>query len=202
MIENLRADDESAESPRGERLILPGESNFSKLPMPLPLELSGQRGLPNELKEAWTQYMVNGFKQNEEMFKSTLEAFMKPYRMTVTLYVALFGVGIGLFIVAAVIGLRNGSSVVAIAFAGMGVAAFITFFIRQPLHALEENLEFITWLGVAFNTYWTRLMYLSDPMTVQSGLKAADDDFRASVERLISQHADLRGKRQGAAKDN
>jgi len=202
MIENLRADDESAESPRGERLILPGESNLSKLPMPLPPELSGQRGLPNELKEAWTQYMVNGFKQNEEMFKSTLEAFMKPYRMTVRLYVALFCVGIGLFIVAAVIGLRNGSSVVAIAFAGMSVGAFLTFFVRQPLHALEENLEFITWLGVAFNTYWTRLMYMSDPMTVQAELKAADDDFRASVERLISQHADLRGKRQGAAKDN
>ena len=84
---------------------------------------------------------------------------------------------------------------VAIAFAGLSVTAFLAFFVRQPLQSLEENLEFITWLGVAFNTYWTRLMYVTDPGTVQVELKAAEDDFRGSVERLIAQHADLRGKR-------
>ena len=52
-------------------------------------------------------------------------------------------------------------SVAAIAFGGLSVGSFLLFFIRQPLQALEENLEFITWLGVAFNTYWTRLMYLT-----------------------------------------
>jgi signal transduction histidine kinase len=156
--------------------------------------------LPSELKTAWTQYMVNGFKQNELMFQSTLEAFMKPYRMTLWLYVTLFLIGIVLFVVAVVIGLRNDQSVVAIAFAGFSVGAFLAFFVRQPLHALEENLEFITWLGVAFNTYWTRLMYMSDAKTAQMELKAAEEDFRASVERLIAQHAVLRGRR-GELKD-
>jgi hypothetical protein len=188
---------EAAEPLRGEALVMPGASNLSKLPLPQQPEPTGQAALPQELKTAWTQYMVNGFKQNEQMFHSTLEAFMKPYRLTVRLYATLFGVGIGLFVVAAVIGLRKGDSVVAIAFAGLSVAAFLTFFVRQPLHALEENLEFITWLGVAFNTYWTRLMYMTDPKTVQAELKAADDDFRASIERLITQHAGSRGKRTG-----
>jgi glucan phosphoethanolaminetransferase (alkaline phosphatase superfamily) len=141
--------------------------------------------------------MVNGFKQNEQMFQSTLKAFMKPYGLTVWLYAILFVVGISLFIVAAKIGLEKGDSVVAIAFAGLSVMTFLAFFVRQPLHALEENLEFITWLGVAFNTYWTRLMYMADPKTVQNELKAADDDFRASIEKLITQHAELRGKRPG-----
>ncbi len=141
--------------------------------------------------------MVNGFKQNEEMFRRTLDAFMKPYRLTVRLYVALFGVGIGLFVIAAVIGLSQGNSVVAIAFAGMSVVAFLGFFVRQPLHALEENLEFVTWLGVAFNTYWTRLMYMTDSKTINLDLQAAEADFRASVEQLIRQHAELRGKRPG-----
>ncbi len=183
---------------RGQRLVLPGEPEGAKLPLPR-VDSTVAAALPEELKAAWTQYIVTGFKQNEQMFQSTLAAFMKPYRLTVALHVTLFVVGIGLFVVAAIIGLRNGDSVVAIAFAGLGAAAFLAFFIRQPLHALEENLQFITWLGVAFNTYWTRLMYTADPKTVQAELKAAEDDFRASVERLIAQSAELRGKRPGGA---
>ena len=139
--------------------------------------------------------MVKGFEQNERMFHKTLRAFLKPYWLTVALYATLFTVGIGLFVVAAVIGLRNGDSVVAIAFAGLSVTTFLGFFVRQPLHALEENLEFITWLGVAFNTYWTRLMYMTDLETVQAELKAAENDFRISIEKLIAEHAKLRGKR-------
>jgi glucan phosphoethanolaminetransferase (alkaline phosphatase superfamily) len=146
--------------------------------------------------------MVNGFKNNEEMFRRTLEAFMKPYRLTIWMYVVLFAVGIAMFIVAVIVGLKDNKSVVAIVFAGLGVGAFLAFFIRQPVQALEENLEFITWLGVAFNTYWTRLMYMMDMKTIQSDLKAADEDYCTSVERLITKHSELRGKRPGGDLDS
>jgi hypothetical protein len=195
MSESVHTTEGTAASRRGEPLVMPGAAESSKLPIPLLSERVDQAALPDELKAAWTQYMVNGFKQNEHMFTRTLGAFMKPYRLTVWLYATLCGVGIGLFILAAVIGLRHGDAVVAVAFAGLSVASFLAFFVRQPLHALEENLECITWLGVAFNTYWTRLMYMRDPQTVQAELKAAEDDFRVSVERLITHHAGLRGKR-------
>jgi hypothetical protein len=185
-------------SSAGEPLVMPGAAT-AKLPLPSPPPGVGESALSPELMQAWTRYMINGFRQNERMFNDTLAAFMKPYRLTVWLYAVLFAVGVGLFVVAAIIGLRNGAPVVAIAFAGLSVAAFLAFFVREPLHALEENLEFITWLGVAFNTYWTRLLYMTDPQTVQADLKAADDDFRASVERLIKQHARLRGKRSDGA---
>jgi hypothetical protein len=158
MTEDLNDNRERTEWLGGDSLILPGKSVHSKLPMPSPPAAMTQRSVPQELREAWVQYMVNGFRQNEEMFKSTLDAFMKPYRLTVRRYAMLFGVGICLFVVAATIGLRNGNSVVAIAFAGLSVGAFLAFFVRQPLNALEENLECITWVGVAFNTYWTRLI--------------------------------------------
>ena len=42
-------------------------------------------------------------------------------------------------------------------------------------------------------------MYLVDPRTAQTELKAAEDDFRVSLERLIAQHAKLRGKRPGGS---
>jgi hypothetical protein len=136
-----------------ERMVLPEDS---KLPVPrIPASLEAAT-VPDELREAWMQHMINGFKQNQKMFESTLAAFMKPYRLTVVFYSAMFLVGIGLFLTSAIIGLTKGDRVVAIGFAGLSVTALLTFFIRQPLRSLEENLECITWLGVAFNTYWAR----------------------------------------------
>ena len=159
--------------------------------------LAAPPSLPAELQAAWTQYMANGFKQNERMFQKTLEAFMKPYRLTIWLYGLLFAVGLGMFGVAVGLGLSKGDSVVTIAFAGLSVTTFLAFFIRQPLRALEENLEFITWLGVAFNTYWTRLMYMLDAQTVQQDLKSAEQDFSSAIEKLIEHHAKLRNARPG-----
>jgi len=197
MNENLSPNQSQTEVLGGDPLKLPAASNHSKLPLPRLPEPTGHVAVPEEIAAAWRQHMVNGFKQNEQMFKNTLAAFMKPYRLLVYLYASLYVIGIGLFLVAIVIGLQKGDSVVAISFAGLSVAAFLGFFVRQPLQALEENLEFITWLGVAFNTYWTRLMFMTDPTTVQTELKAADDDFRASVDRLIAKHAELCRERPG-----
>jgi hypothetical protein len=101
------------------------------------------------------------------------------------------------FVVAVYLGLSDPQSAVAMVFGGLSVASFLAFFIRQPVQALEENLEFITWLGVAFNTYWTRLMYMQDQDTIQADLQAATADYSNTVERLINRHAELRGKRAG-----
>lgn len=182
----------------GEIPLLPG----TKLP-PVALSEEAYSGMiPSGIKKAWIDYMVLGFKNNEEMFRKTLNAFMKPYRLTIWMYGFLFTVGIIFFVVAVIIGLRDSKSVVAIAFAGLGAATFLAFFIRQPVQALEENLEFITWLGVAFNTYWTRLMFMMDTKTIQTDLKAADNDFCTSIERMIIKHSDLRSKRPGGDLDS
>jgi hypothetical protein len=177
-------------------LRLPMDGEVAKLPLPPSLPPPGtDPSVADELQAAWRAHMVNGFRQNERMFQETLQAYMKPYRLTVWLYASLFAVGLGLFVVAAVLGLRGGEPVAAVAFGGLSVAGFASLFLRHPLRALEENLECITWLGVAFNTYWTRLMYMRDPATVQEELKSAESDFQASVEKLIAQHAGLREQR-------
>lgn len=174
----------------GVPFIKPGQQRTdAKLPNPAPASA--------KLTAAWEQYMLNGFTNNERMFKRTLEAFMRPYNITVGMYVILFIIGIVFFSIAVFQGLNNDQSLVAIGFGGLSVASFVLFFIRQPVQALEENLEFITWLGVAFNTYWTRLMYMQNQDTIQAELKAATDDYSNTVERLINKHAELRGKRSG-----
>ena len=199
----------------GEPFVMPGEEAAeSKLPNPRTApgatrgaatpgqndpgaELFNPDPTSDKLTIAWENYMVNGFTHNEEMFKRTLEAFMRPYNITVGMYVVLFIMGVSFFSVAVYLGLKNPQSLVAIAFGGLSVGTFVLFFIRQPVQALEENLEFITWLGVAFNTYWTRLMYMQNHDTIQADLKAATDDYSNTVERLITKHAKLRAKRPG-----
>jgi hypothetical protein len=38
-------------------------------------------------------------------------------------------------------------------------------------------------------------MYMTDSKTIMADLKVAEEDFRTSVEELITRHAELRGKR-------
>lgn len=92
---------------------------------------------PSELREAWINYMKNGFENNQVMFKRTLKAFMKPYNITVWMYVIIFIVGILFFSVAAYLGLTGRQPVVAVSFGGLSVVSFVMFFIRQPVQALE-----------------------------------------------------------------
>ena len=186
----------------GRKPTWPGDDDNSSdetmLPVPLPVDPDN---VPPALYEAWTNYMVKGFQQNEEMFQRTLAAYMRPYYLTTWMYVGLFIVGVSLFVTAAIVGLTKGEPVVAIVFAGLGAGTFLAFFIRQPLQALERNLEFITWLGVSFNTYWTRLMYMMDSKTIQQDLKSAEDDYTRAIQRIITWHAKLQDKGQIAVQD-
>ena len=167
----------------------------------LPLDQKMLDAVPIELRDDWIKYMKEGFKDNQLMFKRTLDAFMKPYNITVWMYVIIFAVGILFFCLAAYLGLTDKQPIVTISFGGLSVVSFVLFFIRQPVQALEQNLEFISWLGVAFNTYWTRLMYIQNVETVQQDLKAATDDYSRMVERLIDKHARLQGNRPGGKSD-
>lgn len=150
------------------------------------------------LRTAWEEYMAQGLRNNNKMFNRTLRAYLIPYYLTVALYVILFLVGIGLFVVSAWLAARQGSDVTALVFAGLGTLTFVALFIRHPLRALEENLQFITWLGLIYNTYWTRLLYMQNRTTVQADLESATQMAIKELERLIDKNADLASRRPGS----
>ncbi len=107
------------------------------------------------------------------------------------MYGLLFIVGIVAFVIAIIMAVRPGAAVGATAiFGGLSVVAFLTFFLSRPLQALEENLQFITWLGIIYNTYWTRLVYLQDLNTVDQGLITASADAIAQIQVLMDKHAE------------
>ena len=123
---------------------------------------------------------------------------MRPYYTTVWMYRILFGVGILSFLVAAGMSAWTNDSRFGLIFGGLSIAAFLSYFISRPLQALEENLQFITWLGIVYNTYWTRLACMIDQSTVQKDLQEAIQDATSEIEKIIDKHAELRGKRPEA----
>lgn len=187
-----------------------GNSPTPRLPQLLPTTLPDGRLLSEaepELYAAWRKHIEHGFENNQTMFSRILVGFMNPYWLTVVMYALLFAVGLSAFTVAVILGLRAtsagaeqanatatilGSSAI---FGGISVVAFLTYFLNRPLQALEENLQFITWLGVIYNTYWTRLAYIHKLETVQSEIEIATNDAIAKLIELMNKHTERSEKR-------
>jgi hypothetical protein len=51
--------------------------------------------------------------------------------------------------------------------------------------ALAGNLEFLTWLGMVYNTYWARLAAVMDQKMVQGDLASALKEAADEVERIL-----------------
>lgn len=122
------------------------------------------------------------------------------YRTLFWMYVVLFGVGILTAAAAIWSGIfqsnQAASSHVATvaSFAGLSAGSFVTLFLIRPLESLERDSIYGTWMTVALNTYWTRLMYFHDQTTIDRDLKAATDDLVAELSTLADKHATAIGK--------
>jgi len=192
--QNQTAQDEwaSLESSNKANSGLPTEA---KLVKPAP---TGNPQLDAELSKVWADHMKLGFTQNQEMFRKVLNSFMGPYQTTVSLYKLTFGIGIGLFVAAAVLSLLTREALFGLIFGGLGLGVVLSFFISQPLRALEQNLQLIAWLGVSYNNYWTRLMHVQNTETALADIKSAGDDFHKGMLEIVQTHADISSKRPGS----
>ena len=114
---------------------------------------------------------------------------MQSHRATLYMYWIVFSVGIAAFVAAIVMGIMQQSVTLTAVFAGLSVVSFVTYFIGRPTQSVEENLQFITWLGVIYNSYWTHLFWASDPETAQQTLDKATEDAIRQLRELNEQHA-------------
>jgi len=175
---------------RGARPTVAVQGERSRSPQPA----SPKPGVPlaeadPELYAAWREHIENGFRNNDTMFRRVLDAFMDPYWSTVWMYRILFGVGVAAFVVAAGVALVQNNIVTTLVFGGLSGAAFLGFFVSRPLQALEENLQFITWLGVIYNTYWSQLVQAQDPATYATELDKTTDIAISRIQTLMDKHA-------------
>ena len=111
------------------------------------------------------------------------------------MYRIIFGVGIAAFVVAAILAIMGSNIVATVLFGGLSAAAFLSYFVSRPLQALEENLQFITWLGVVYNSYWVRLVYAQDMTTFHRDIEETTNDAIAHIKDLLDKHAERSGKR-------
>jgi len=147
-----------------------------------------------EIYTAWKDHMIQGYLHNSKMFSGLLDAFMRPYWQTVWMYRLMFAVGILGFVLAAALGAIFGIQF-GILFGGLTIAAFLAFFVSRPLESLEQNIMLITWLGLIYNTYWTRLMYANDPANIQDELEKIITTTIAELGQLADKQAELNEKR-------
>ena len=172
------------------------------VPAQAPMPVSPIPGKPlseadPELYAAWRKHIEQGFANNQVMFERVLHAFMNPYWTTVWMYRVLFGVGIGAFVVAAALAIMGSSILPTTLFCGLSIVSFLSYFLSRPLQALEENLQFITWLGIIYNTYWTRLVYAQDLETFQQDIELTTTDTVAKLKDLMDKHAERSSQRPG-----
>ena len=95
----------------------------------------------------------------------------RSYRAVFAAYVAMLLFGLAAVAAAFVKGLTAttvADAVAAIGLAGMTVGIFVAFFIQRPSAALERNAIFMPWVSIVLTTFWTRLLYLDDPATLDA----------------------------------
>jgi hypothetical protein len=163
----------------------------------LPPQVTGlDPQVDHDLLVAWRDYIKDGLKQNSIMFQKVLRAFVIPYWLTVAMYSLLFVIGLGGFVIAAVLVAQQKVAFASI-FGGLSVVSFLTYFISGPTRSLERNLVFITWLGVIYNTYWSQLMNATDPKTVRQDLEAITASAIKDLNHLTSTHDKQAAQRPG-----
>ncbi|HXF61733.1 MAG TPA: NBR1-Ig-like domain-containing protein, partial [Caldilineaceae bacterium] len=176
------------------RPLSAGLAGPAALPAPaLPPPGSGE--IDAELLPAWRKHIEQQLNNNQTMFQQILQGFMNPYWTTVWLYRILFGLGVAAFIVAAALAFSGRSGWTAALFGGISLASVLGFCLVRPLQALEENLQFITWLGLIYNTYWVHLTYANDPATVHEQVDKATADAITGIQTLMAKHAAAAAKR-------
>ncbi|MEZ4737379.1 MAG: hypothetical protein R3E79_60660 [Caldilineaceae bacterium] len=148
-----------------------------------------------ELYATWRKHIEQGFQNNQVMFEKVLRGFMNPYWTTVWTYRILFGIGIIILVVALLAPLTGQGFLSAVILGSLSIVFFIAYFLTRPLQALEENLQFITWLGIIYNSYWTRLAYINAQETVQQDLEKATNDTIVQLEKLMDKHAERNNER-------
>jgi hypothetical protein len=141
-----------------------------------------------ELYAAYVAHVQAGYSQNGRIFDDVRRAFMRSHNSTLAMYWLLFAIGAGTVVTAIVLALQ-GSALVSALFLGVGVVAFVGYFIGRSVISVEENLLYITWLGVIYNSYWTHLAWATDPKTAQGDLKQATADAISQLKQLIERHA-------------
>jgi hypothetical protein len=119
-------------------------------------------------------------------------------------YVAMMVFGVGAIVAAFGKGLTAatiGEAVASVGLAGLTVGIFVAFFVQRPSAALERNAIFMPWVSIVLTTFWTRLLYLDDPETLDAKLGRAAREASDELSAIAMRYAVIDGKELSVAKE-
>jgi hypothetical protein len=128
----------------------------------------------------------------------------RSYRVVFAGYVAMMVFGVAAIVAAFVRGLTAhslGESITAVGLAGLTVGIFIAFFVQRPSAALERNAIFMPWVSIVLTTFWTRLLYLDDPDTLDAKLGRAAKEASDELSAIAMRYAVIDGRELAVAKE-
>jgi hypothetical protein len=128
----------------------------------------------------------------------------RSYRVVFLGYCAMLLFGLAAVIAAFERGLTATSptqAVVSGVLAGMTVGIFVAFFVQRPSAALERNAIYMPWVSVVLTTFWTRLLYLDDPATLDQKLGRAAKEASDELSTIAMRYAQIDSRELGVAKE-
>ena len=127
----------------------------------------------------------------------------RSYRVVFVGYVAMMLFGVAAVVAAFVKGMTAtsvGQAAAAIGLAGLTVGVFVAFFVQRPSAALERNAIFMPWVSIVLTTFWTRMLYLDDPATLDAKLGHAAREASDELSAVALRYAAIDGKELTVAK--
>jgi hypothetical protein len=127
----------------------------------------------------------------------------RSYRVVFVGYVAMMLFGVAAVVAAFVKGMTAtsvGQAAAAIGLAGLTVGVFVAFFVQRPSAALERNAIFMPWVSIVLTTFWTRMLYLDDPETLDAKLGHAAREASDELSAIALRYAAIDGKELTVAK--
>ena len=163
-----------------------GEFDINLL-LPIPAESQGAKPT-DEMQKVVDQAQRELMQNVARASRSTMRRIGASFTGHLAMNVLLFLVGIGSFAVAVYKGLENpdqADAVVSAAFGGLTAASFITYFITRPMDSVATSGPEAAWLLGMVNTYWTKLIYLNDPVKFPTEIEKAQKAFEASMKAYV-----------------
>ena len=163
-----------------------------------------RHGDPTETTRELRELAAAVLHEDVQTLARTTDYLRRSYRVVFYGYVAMMVFGVAAIVAAFVKGLTAssvGEAAAAIGLAGLTVGIFVAFFVQRPSAALERNAIFMPWVSIVLTTFWTRMLYLDDPATLDAKLGHAVKEASDELSAIALRYAVIDGKELSVAKE-
>ena len=163
-----------------------------------------RHGDPEQTTAELRELAASILQDDVQTLARTTAYLRRSYRVVFIGYIAMMVFGVAAIAAAFTKGLTAGTmgqAAAAIGLAGLTVGIFIAFFVQRPSAALERNAIFMPWVSIVLTTFWTRLLYLDDPETLDAKLGHAAKEASDELSAIALRYAVIDGKELTVAKE-